>query len=80
VDVSRFSEREMRDRREAAAKLAVRREALVKRLAQKSGVMHKPGSMYGICHRDINGVHPMALLAFHGLFLRLFVSENHILE
>lgn len=55
VDVSLFSERDMRDRREAAAKLTVRRTALVSRLAQKSGVIHKPGSMYGICYTDVNG-------------------------
>ena len=55
--MSLFSERDMRDRREAAAKLTVRRTALVSRLAQKSGVIHKPGSMYGICYTDVNGVH-----------------------
>jgi hypothetical protein len=55
VDVSGFSENAMRDRREAAAKIAARREVLVQRLAQKSGVMHKPGSLYGICYRDVNG-------------------------
>ena len=58
MDVSRFSERDMRDRREAAAKLTVRRRALVTRLAAKSGVMHKPGSMYGICYTDVNGAAP----------------------
>ena len=50
----------MRDRREAAAKVTVRRHALVTRLAAKSGVMHKPGSMYGICYTDVNGARAAA--------------------
>jgi hypothetical protein len=50
----------MRERREAAAKLASNHEAVVKRLAARAGVMHQPGSMYGMGWQDINGVWPLA--------------------